>query len=176
MSHVSVGASSTYTSTCRVLKEGKFPLVNEIHPGQCVIGDLMYMRAGGNMIDSCALTVLVTVMSVSHPDWVMIDAGYKTFGSESLIAYRDSPGFFRDGRPSFGYIRGRNDLWLGRLSAESSNLFYTNSQSPRLELGQRLEIIPNNATLVVNLHDHIYGVRKGNIEKIIPITTRGCGT
>ena len=172
--HVSVGASPTFRSTCRFMKEGKFSEITEIHPGQCVIGDIMYMRSGGNIREACAVTVLTTVMSTSHPDWAIIDAGYKTFGADSLIAHRDTPGFFWDGKPSFGSVQERPDLWLGRLSAETSCLYYMDSDK-KLSLGERLEIVPNNATLVVNIHDQIYGVRNGAVEKVIPVTGRGRG-
>jgi len=104
--HVSVGASATLRATCRHIKEGEFPEITETHPGNCVIGDIMYMRAYANTRETCAVTVLTTVMSTSHPDWAIIDAGYKTFGADSLIAYRETPGFFWKGRLSFGSIQG----------------------------------------------------------------------
>jgi len=172
--HVSVGASPTFRSTCRFIKEGKFPEITEVHPGNCVIGDLMYMRLGGNMRETCAVTVLTTVMSTSHPDWAMLDGGYKTFGSESLIAFRDTPGFWWQGKPSFGSVQGRPDLWFGRLSAETSSVYYVDPKK-KLTIGERLEIVPNNATLVINLHDKIYGVRNGVVEKVFPVTGRGKG-
>ncbi len=172
--HVSVGASPTFRSTCRFLKEGKFPEITEIHPGQCVIGDIMYMRSGGNVREACAVTVLTTVMSTSHPGWAIIDAGYKTFGADSLIARRDTPGFFWNGMPSFGSVQGRSDLWLGRLSAETSCLYYAVPEKT-LRFGERLEIVPNNATLVINIHNQIYGVRNGVVEQVIPVTGRGRG-
>ena len=172
--HVSVGASPTFPSTCRFIEEGKFSEITEIHPGQCVIGDIMYMRSGGNIREACAVTVLTTVMTTSHPGWAIIDAGYKTFGADSLIAHRDAPGFFWEGKPSFGSVQGRPDLWLGRLSAETSCLDYMDPEK-KLNLGERLEIVPNNATLVVNIHDRIYGVRNGVVEKVIPVTGRGRG-
>ncbi len=172
--HVSVGASPTFRSTCRFMKEGKFAEITEIHPGGCVIGDIRYMKSGGNTREACVVTVLTTVMSTSHPDWAVIDAGYKTFGADSLIAYRDTPGFFWNGRPSFGSVQGRPDLWFGRLSAETSCLYYMDP-GKKLSFGERLEIVPNNATLVVNIHDQIYGVRNGAVEKVIPVTGRGRG-
>ena len=172
--HVSVGASPTFRSTCRFIREGKFPEITEIHPGQCVFGDIMYMRAGGNIREACAVTVLTTVTSTSHADWAIIDAGYKTFGADSLIAYRDTPGFFWNGKPSFGSVQGRTDLWLGRFSAETSCLYYTDPKK-KLSFGERLEIVPNNATLVINIHDQIYGVRNGVVEKVMPVTGRGRG-
>jgi len=173
--HVSVGASPTFRSTCRFIEEGKFSEITEIHPGQCVIGDIMYMRSGGNIREACAVTVLTTVMTTSHPDWAIIDAGYKTFGADSLIAYRDTPGFFWEGKPSFGSVQGRPDLWLGRLSAETSCLYYMDPEK-KLNLGERLEIVPNNATLVINIHDRIYGVRNSVVEEVMRVTGRGRGS
>jgi len=175
INHVSVGASPTFRATCRWIKEGKFPEITEIHPGNCVIGDIMYMRSLGNIRESCALTVLTTVMSTSHPGWTMIDAGYKTFGNDSLRTARDDPHFSWRGMPSFGSIQGRPDLWLGSLSAESAHVFYMENESGRLNLGERLEIVPNNATLVINIHTTMYGVRNGVVERVIPVTGRGRG-
>jgi len=113
-------------------------------------------------------------MSTAHSDWAIIDAGYKTFGADSLIKHRDAPGFFWQGKPSFGSVQGRSDLWFGRLSAETSCLDYM-KPGKKLNIGERLEIVPNNATLVINIHDRIYGVRNGVVEEIIPVTGRGRG-
>jgi len=173
--HVSVGASSTFRSTCRFMKEDKFSEITEVHPGAFAIGDIRYMRMGSNTREACAVTVLTTVMSTSHPDWVVIDAGYKTFGADSLIEHRDTPGFFWNGRPSFGSVQGRPDLWFGRISAETSVLYYTDPNKKKLSFGERLEIVPNNATLVINIHEQIYGVRNGVVEQVIPVTGRGRG-
>ncbi len=172
--HVSVGASPTFRATCRYIKEGKFPEITEIHPGNCVIGDIMYMMSRGNTRETCAVTVLATVMSTSHPDWAMIDAGYKTFGADSIIGRRETPGFFWKGKPRFGSIQGRPDLWLGPLSAETSHVFYM-EPGEKLSIGERLEIVPNNATLVTNIHDQIYGVRNRLVERVMPVTGKGRG-
>jgi len=173
--HVSMGASNTLPSTCRYIKEGKFPEITEVHPGNCVIGDIGYMKILANTRESCAVTVLTTVMSTTHSDFAMLDAGYKTFGADSNIDRREEPGFFWNGMPSYGSIQGRPDLWLGILHGESSSVFYK-TPAKKLSLGERLEIVPNNATLVINLHDQIYGVRDGEVERVFPVTGRGRGT
>jgi len=172
--HVSVGASSTFPSTCRFCKEGKFPELTEIHPGAFFVGDLRYMRAGGNTREACAVTVLATVLSTAHDDWAVIDAGYKTFGGDTLFEYRDSPDFWWQGKLSYGSIQGRPDLWFGRLSAEIGLIYYKEA-GKKLRLGERLEIVPNNATLTINIHDRIHGVRNGAVEEIIPVTGHGRG-
>jgi D-serine deaminase-like pyridoxal phosphate-dependent protein len=173
--HVSVGASPTFRATCRYIREGKFPEITEIHPGQCVIGDIWHVLSLGNKREACAVTILAAVMSTAQPDYAVIDAGYKAFGNDSLIAYQTMPGFFWKGRPSFGSVQGRPDLWLGRLSAETATLSYMDPDmdpSKRLRLGGRIEIVPNNSTLVISLHHKIYGVRNGGIEREFTITRK----
>jgi D-serine deaminase-like pyridoxal phosphate-dependent protein len=60
------------------------------------------------------------------------------------------------------------------MSNETSIVSYGDSEK-RLSLGQRLEIVPNNALVVVNIHNDMYGVRNGVVERVIPITGRGRG-
>jgi D-serine deaminase-like pyridoxal phosphate-dependent protein len=172
--HVSVGASDTFRSTCRFIKEKKFPEITEIHPGAYVIGDMTYVRKLAIAEDRCAVTVLTSVMSTSHADHAVLDAGSKTFGADSIIAHRNTPGFFWEGRPSFGSIRDHSDLWLGRLSDETSVVYYKDPKK-KLSSGERLEVVPNNAAIVINAHDHVYGVRNGEVEMEIPITGKNRG-
>ena len=192
LQHVAVGASPTLRATCRYLAEGHLKGITEIHPGAFAVGDIMYQMSHANTRETCALTVLTTVVSTTHSPQVVIDAGYKTFGMDSLVQYRDYPDFFWEDMPSFGSVKGRPDLWFGRIGAESGIVFYRDdaggpgkgpgSSRPgpragkRLGLGERLHILPNNATLVINLHDRMYGVRDGEIERIIPVTGRGAGS
>ena len=172
---VSIGASSTFRTSCQYLKEGKFPEITEVHPGALVVGDIMHVLDRSNSRESCALTVLTTVVSTSHPNHAVVDAGFKTFGNDSLIAYRDVPGFFWNGKPSWGSVQGRQDLWFGRVGAECGLVYYMDDAKRDLKLGDRLQIVPKNATTVINTHDQIYGVRNGEIEKAITITGREKG-
>ncbi len=176
VNHVSVGASPTLRATCSLLKGGQFPEITEVHPGHCTVGDIWHVRALANPREACAAAVLCGVMSAVNPGQVIIDAGYKTFGADSLIQYRDQPGFFREGRPSYGSIQGRPDLWLGKISAETAAVQYTEPDVPpgkRLRLGERLEIIPNNATLAISMQERIYGVRNGLVERVFAVAGRG---
>ncbi len=173
--HVSVGASPTLRPTCALLREGRFPEITELHPGHCVIGDMWHVRALANTREACAAAVVCTVMSAADPRYVVIDAGYKTFGADSLIQYRDMPGFFWQGKPSYGAVQDRPDLWLGRLAAESACVQYMEPNlgpERRLRVGDRLEIVPNNATLVISMQERIYGVRDGIIERVLPVAGR----
>lgn len=173
--HLSVGASPTLRATCDLLGEGEFREITEIHPGHCTIGDIWHVRALANPREACAAAVLCTVMNAVHPGHVMIDAGYKTFGADSLIQYRDMPGFYWQGKPSFGSVQNRPDLWLGKISAESAALQYMDPDldpGKRLRIGDRLEIVPNNATLAISMQQRIYGVRNGVVEHIFAVAGR----
>ena len=174
--HVSVGSSPTFRATCQYLKDGKFREITEIHPGNCVIGDILYLKALGNTREACAVNVLAAVMSTSHSEWAVIDAGFKTFGGESLIDFREASDFFWNGMVRYGSIEGRPDLWLGALSGELSQVYYTDPEQEKLRLGERLEIVPNNVATVINLQDKLYGVRNGVVEREFTVTARGWGT
>jgi len=169
---VCVGASPTVRSTCRYIKS--FPEITEIHPGAYVVGDMTYVNAFAMTEDACAITVLTTVISTATPGQVVIDAGVKTFGADSLIGLRWKPDYFFRGSPRYGFVKGRPDLWLARLSAEVG-IIYLMDVSKKINIGERLEIIPNNAALAINLHDEIYGMRNGVVERVIPVTGRGKG-
>jgi D-serine deaminase-like pyridoxal phosphate-dependent protein len=172
--HISVGASNTMPATCRYVKEGKFPDITEVHPGNCVIGDIGYMLRGANTRESCAITVLATVISTSHPEKAAIDAGYKTFGADYNSSAVNNPDYYWNGIPYFGCVQGRPDLRAGRMSAETGYIYYMEADK-KLCFGERIEIVPNNATLVVNIHEQLYGVRNGAVEKVFTVTGRGCG-
>jgi D-serine deaminase-like pyridoxal phosphate-dependent protein len=173
---VGVGASPTFRTMCQYLKEERFPEITEIHPGALYVGDITHVRDGANTLDTCALTVLASVQSTSHLAHAVIDTGFKTFGADAIIAKRDTPGFFWKGRPSWGYVRNRSDLWFGRSTAERGLLYYKEDATRDIKIGDRFEIIPNNATIVVNIHSTMYGVRNGKIEKVIQVTGREKGS
>ena len=172
VSDVVVGASPTFRATCRLARQ--FPEITEVHPGAMVIGDVSYINSFSNTEDSCALAVLTTVVSTPAPGRAVIDAGGKTFGADPLMHLRWKPDYLRDGRPRYGQVKGRSDLWLGRLSAEVGVVYATDA-SAAPGLGERLEILPNNAILAFNLHDEAYGVRNGEVERVFQITGRGKG-
>ena len=171
--HVVIG-STTALRTAPMLKD--FPQITEIHPGMYAFGDVMYASNFAMTLDSCALTVLTTVIGTSEtpPARAIIDAGGKTFTSDPLIHLHGEPGRSWEGKPSFGYVRNRPDLWFGRLPAENGILYFTDPDR-RVALGERLEVIPNNATMVVAMHDQIHGIRNGQVERVLKITGRGLG-
>jgi D-serine deaminase-like pyridoxal phosphate-dependent protein len=123
-----------------------------------------YSRSFGLPENRCALTILTTVTS-AHTDRAVLDCGAKTFGADRT-GLREAPGY--------GIVRERPDLFLGRMSNETTIISYRAGEK-RLNLGERIEIVPNNAMVVINIHDRMYGIRDGKVEKVIPITGQGRG-
>lgn len=170
---VAIGSTPTLRNLA-MLRD--YPEITEVHPGMYVFGDVKYVSNFAMTEEDCSLSVLVTVISTSAtpPARAVIDAGGKTFSPEALPHLWNEPGFFWEGMPSFGRVKGRPDLWLGRLPAENGVLYFTDPNG-RVGLGERLEIIPNNASMVVALHDEVYGVRNGEVESVLTVTGRGLG-
>ncbi len=164
--NVAVGSTPSILGTLRI--RNRYPEITEIHPGSYIFGDAQYMHRFWFIEDTVALTVLTSVISIRE-NRAMIDAGYMT-----LDAYL--PSFLQTayGYDRYGYVKGRADLKLGNSTQEVSILTMTDPAKP-LSIGDRLEIIPNHAGLVVNLHSQLYGVRKGKVERVIPVSCREKG-
>jgi len=169
---VCLGSSPTVRAICRYIKN--FPEITEIHPGAYVLGDMRCVNFSARTEDTCALSVLTTVISTLAPDRAVIDAGCKTFGAGAMIHLRWKPDYFFKETPSYGSVKGRPDLWVGPLSAGVGNVFLMDANK-KVSLGERLEIVPNHAFQAINLHDEIYGVRNGVVERAIAVTGRGKG-
>jgi D-serine deaminase-like pyridoxal phosphate-dependent protein len=74
--------------------------------------------------------------------------------------------------PSYGSVRGRPDVKVARLT-EEIGILALDDPSNGVGIGDRLEILPNHISLAVNLHDRMYGIRSGAVEREIAITCRG---
>ena len=164
--NVAVGSTPSILGTLRIASS--YPEITEIHPGSYIFGDAQYMHRFWFTEDTVALTVLTTVISINQ-NWAMIDAGYMTFDAYLPSFLPTAYGYDR-----YGYVKGRADLKLDNLTQEVAILNITDPAKP-LSIGDRLEIIPNHAGLVVNLHSQLYGVRNGKVERVIPISCREKG-
>ncbi|MEQ1884287.1 MAG: DSD1 family PLP-dependent enzyme [Bryobacteraceae bacterium] len=127
------------------------PELTELQAGSYVIMDMAYRKVGVDFAH--AMTVMCTVVSANHPNFVTIDGGYKAFsadrgyGPEAL----HFPGTkYRWGGDEFGY-----------LDIEESN------QHPKL--GDRIELLAPHCDPTVNLHDRIYACRGDAVEATWPL-------
>jgi D-serine deaminase-like pyridoxal phosphate-dependent protein len=140
----------THETCVTELRSGTYALCDRNDPADA--------EAGG--VEGGALTVLVTVISDAVPGQVIVDAGSKTFTSDS----------HDDG--AHGIVVGLPGASLRDLNEEHGYLdVSTLERRPRI--GDRLRIVPNHACGCVNLHDGLLGVRDGVAERVLPVGGRG---
>lgn len=138
------------------------PGITEIRPGTYAFYDGQHSSFIGHT-DYCAATVLSMITSKQSNDRVVADAGAK-----SITIDRKTKGICSN--TSLGTIKQQPHLNIERLSDEHAIIV----PGDMLEIGDLIEIIPNHICPSVNLYDQAYGIRNGIVEKVIPISARGC--
>jgi len=128
--------------------------VTELQAGSYPLMDLAYRKLGIDFAP--AMTVMATVISANHADFVTVDAGFKAFSTDR--AFGPEPAHlahaaYRWGGDEFGYV----DV------AECA-------VKPRL--GDRIEFLPPHCDPTVNLYDRIYACRGGEVEDMWPVMDR----
>ena len=103
-----------------------------------------------------SLFVWATVMSRPTEDRAIVDAGLKA------LAFDSGPPLVWD-EPAATYERASDEH--GRLAVSAA----TN----RLELGDKIRLVPGHCDPTVNLYDWYVGVRGDRVEAIWPIAARG---
>ncbi len=160
---VSVGATPTarYSAT--------IPGVTELRPGNYVYFDRMQVGIGSASLSDCALTVLATVVT-KHQGRVIFDSGSKTLTSDgargagtgygAVFTSIEDPSALDDG------------LEIERLSEEHATVRIVNGAT-RLQVGDRVRILPNHSCVVSNLVDEIALVDGTTVVDRIPVAARG---
>lgn len=139
--------------------EGHSGVYTEI---QC--GSYAFMDADYGQIRDChgepvsafehALFILTSVMSHAKTDKAIVDAGLKVQSVDS-------------GLPQ---VFGRSDVVYAKASDEHGVVL---DPAGALRIGDTLKLIPGHIDPTCNLHDWYVGVRKGRVERLIPVTARG---
>jgi D-serine deaminase-like pyridoxal phosphate-dependent protein len=129
--------------------------VNELRSGTYALHD----RNDGPP-EHCALQIEVTVISDSVPGQIVIDAGSKTFTSDTAP------------EPGYGGIVGFPDAVLHEINEEHGYVDVSRVADPP-RIGDHLSVIPNHACGCVNLHDGLLGVRDGVVDHVITVAGRG---
>ena len=132
------------------------PIVTEVQPGSFIFMDSDYLATGGLPYTS-ALTVLSTVISAPSSGRVVIDAGNKSLSMDSGFAQaKDLPGW------SYAPAGDEHGILTRAAGVET-----------RLEVGDRVALIPSHIDTTVNLHDKYHVLRDGRLEAQWPILARG---
>lgn len=134
---------------------------NELQCGSYAFMDAAYGRieneAGQSWSESeweHALYLLTSVMSHVRPDVAICDAGLKSQSVDSGLPL----------------VSGRPDVQYLKCSDEHGVLADPNA---RLQINERLRLIPGHCDPTCNLHDWYVGVREGTVECLWPINARG---
>jgi D-serine deaminase-like pyridoxal phosphate-dependent protein len=139
---VSVGGTGTY---CLF---GRYPGVTEVQAGSYLLMDTKCCTDF-----DLAHTELATVVSKCGPEHAGVDAGLKELSSERGLPI----------------IKDREGLALLKLNAEHGIVELVEGSAP-VEIGDKIEIWVRYSDAMVNLHDRMYGVRNGQVEKVFAIT------
>jgi len=108
--------------------------------------------------ERCALRIVVTVVSVSAGDRVIVDGGQKTF--------RTSP-------PNpYGLIVQQPQAKIYGMSVEHGHVDVSQCDH-QFRVGEKLSVIPQHQGMAINMHDEAFGVRNGQLEVIWKVQGRG---
>ena len=128
--------------------------VTEVQPGSFIFMDTDYRNALGSFYSN-SLTILSTVLSSQGPRLVTTDSGLKSLTTDSGLAE------CKDGRYEYT-VKGDEH---GSLSWEEG--------TPDLAVGDRIEMVPSHIDPTINLHDVYIAHRKGVVEEMWPVDSRG---
>lgn len=138
--------------------------ITTVRPGNYIFYDAIQVALGIAPIESCALTILATIIAHPSENIFIMDAGSKCFGldkgahSASLVN-------------GYGIVKQYPELIVEGLSEEVGKIRATKHTC--LKVGDKIEVIPNHACAAANMSDFLLGHRQGIVEKMIDIDARG---
>ena len=136
--------------------------LNEIRPGTYIFNDRNTAMRGACTFDDCAASILTTVVSTAKPGQMIIDGGSKTFSSDGVHA----------GEPSFGRVVEAPDAVFTKMNEEHGFVDISRVKD-QFKVGDRVRVIPNHICVAMNLHECVYGVRRGEVEQVWRVEGRG---
>ena len=155
---ISIGATPSLMHT------GIIKGITEIRPGTYIFMDVG-QGSGINDFSKCAATVLATVISKPTEERVVLDAGAKALTSQNR-----SEGICSTN--GYGLVKESNNIRLSGVFDEHG-LINDKQFRKYIEIGDKVEIIPNHICPTCNLYEKAYLVSKGEVLKEIPILCRG---
>ncbi len=150
-------------STPTLFHSHELPGLNEIRPGTYVFNDMNTVRSGACLLDDCAASMLVTVVSTARPGQIIIDGGSKTFSSDLPM---NAP------ERIFGRVIEAPECVFHNMNEEHGFIDIRNADQS-FTVGDRVRIIPNHICPAVNLHERVYGIRNGEVEQVWEVEGRG---
>lgn len=140
------------------------PEITEIRPGTYVLMDAS-MGATVQTLDTCAATILTTVISKPTSERVITDVGAK-----GLTAQRRTVGI--SATPGCGTLKDTPEVHIDDVFDEHA-IIYHKQFHDSIEIGDKVEIIPVHICPACNLYDTAYFVENGEVVEEVPILCRG---
>ncbi|MBB4005377.1 alanine racemase [Aurantimonas endophytica] len=134
-------------------------VVTEYRPGTYIYNDRSLLARDVATQADCALRVVATVVSKPTPERAIIDAGTKVLTSDLL------------GLEGYGMVMGLPEVVIDQLSEEHGRL--TSKHAIPLEVGDKVEIIPNHACVVTNMMDAVQVRMPNDTLEVWHVTARG---
>ncbi|HEX8697316.1 MAG TPA: D-TA family PLP-dependent enzyme [Myxococcaceae bacterium] len=138
--------------------------LTEIRPGINIFNDRNSAAVGACGPEEWAYSVLATVVSTAVPDQAVIDAGAKALAKEEGV----------DPEGGYGVLLEWPDVVVRGLSEEHGLLDLSGTEW-RPRVGDRVRVVPNHVCTSVNLHERLWAVRGGTVERAWSVTGRGWG-
>lgn len=135
-------------------------IITESRAGSYVFNDMNAVYLHAAKVEDCALKIRTTVVSMPKNGLATIDAGSKSLSSDT------KPG------QGYGYVQGYPEIVIYKLNEEHGYLRFDSSKV-KLEIGQELDIIPNHACVIGNLHEYYFAFRGGEFDRMIRVDARG---
>lgn len=155
---VSIGATPPSIHNLPIM-EG----ITEIRPGTYILMDASQGNALGTY-DRCAASVLATVISKPTDERVIIDVGAK-----GITMQTRNKGICTT--KGLGYIK-EHGIYIDSVFDEHG-IIYDKDFSNNIQIGDKVEIIPNHICPVCNLYDKAYLLSKGKVVEEVSILGRG---
>lgn len=147
---VSAGGTGSYEFTAGA------PGITELQAGGLIFMDAFYRHTCQVSEFEYALTVATTVVGRPARERAISDAGRKSVHGDLHAPL----------------VMGRDDIQVGRLSAEHGELKLA-AGSHDLRIGDRLALVPGYGDFTCVLHDEYFVTRNGIVEAVWPIAARG---
>ncbi len=152
---VSGGGTGSYNM------ESDIGVLTEVQAGSYIFMDVEYREIGGEKTElftdfEPSLHVLVTAISKPQKKLITVDAGYKSFASDTV-------------KPQFKDIEGVDFNWGG----DEHGIILLNNPSVEIRLGDKLPVVTPHCDPTVNLYDYYFPHRDGVVSEIWPIAARG---
>ncbi len=149
-------------STPLLFRSHEIEGLNEIRPGTYIFNDINTAATGACTLEDCAASILVTVVSRTGSERMIIDGGSKTFSSDPLVT----------GESGFGRLVDAPGAAFHRMNEEHGYVDLARAER-RFEIGQKTRVIPNHICVAINLHECVYGIRGETVEEVWKVEARG---